>query len=54
MISPDRVLDPLAGRYGKELHERRKLRRYLCSELGANLVAPEGLIAGMSHGFQLR
>jgi len=37
-----RVLDPLAGLYGKELHERRKLRRYLCSELGANLVEPEG------------
>jgi len=54
MIWPDRVLDPLAGRYGKELHERRTLRRYLCSELGANLVEPEGLIAGMSHGFQLR
>ncbi len=36
MIWPDRVLDPLAGRYGKELHERRKLRRYLCSELGAS------------------
>jgi hypothetical protein len=26
----------------------------LCSELGANLVEREGLIAGMSHGFQLR
>ncbi len=27
VIWPDRVLDPLAGRHSKELHERRKLRQ---------------------------
>jgi hypothetical protein len=49
MIRLDRVLDPLAGRYGEKLHTQWKLRAAdPCSELGVNLVEPKVLVAKMS------
>ena len=49
MIRLDRVLDPLAGRYGEKLHAQWKLRAAdACSELGVNLVEPKVLVAKIS------